>query len=93
VVTSSKGEASGGERPTSRTDETLAKTAILGEWPIADSSIRPTSDYDFEIRATDLRPADGTSRARDRNFVRGRYNERSFALSRTLPRCPDDRHR
>jgi hypothetical protein len=32
----------------------VANTAIFGEGPIADSAIKATGDYDFEIRATDL---------------------------------------
>ena len=37
-----------------RSAETVANTAIFGQAPIADSAIRASSDYDFEIRATDL---------------------------------------
>jgi hypothetical protein len=54
VVTSSKGEASERGSENRSSGETVAIPAIVGLAPIADSSIRPSIDYEFEISATDL---------------------------------------
>jgi hypothetical protein len=53
-VTSSKGEASERGSENRSSGETVAIPAIVGLAPIADSSIRPSIDYEFEISATDL---------------------------------------